>query len=307
METQQSEGPARRMVAGISRRATLRRLGLGGAAAGAAFAIGRQFTSGQSAFTTAATEAAARRAISAVNQALASGDMSVLDAAFAPDYVNHTPRSSLLTGQPYPADLAGLKTALTELRAIVPDAVILIDDVVASGDTAAVRATLRGTIDTSVVRLPEGADPRLRIGGAVFARFVGGQVVESWGYDEAAGLYAVAPVAPAQPAEEPVARRPRGDTQRERLRPGLVAGSRHVGDRAGRHGIAHDRRRAPRAAAHRDRGGERHALHPPRRGLSHPRSHRLFVDGRRPDRDRAVGVHAGPGAAAGNRRVEPDV
>ena len=140
----------------------------------------------QISFATAATEAAARRAVSAINQALASGDMTVLDTVFATDYVNHTPRRSLLTGQPFSADVAGLKTALTELRTIAPDAVILIEDVVASGDTAAVRATFRGTLDTSMVSLPEGADPRLRIGGAAFARFVGGQVVESWVYDEAA-------------------------------------------------------------------------------------------------------------------------
>lgn len=205
MERQASNEPAERVLAGMSRRAAARRLGIGGAAAGAAFVVGRQSAAAQFSFATAATEAAARRALSAVNQALASGDMSVLDAAFATDYVNHTPRTSLLTGQPSSADLAGLKTALTELRTIAPDAVILIDDVVASGDTAAVRATLRGTLDTTAVTLPAGASPRLRIGGTAFARFVDGRVVESWVYDEAAELYAVSPAAPAQPTEAPVA------------------------------------------------------------------------------------------------------
>lgn len=195
----------KRVMAAISRRSALRRLGAAGVATGAVLAGERRVANAQFSFATAATEAAARRAVSAVNQALASGDMSVIDAAFAADYVNHTPRTSLLTGQPYSADLAGLKTALSELRTIAPDAVILIDDIVASGDTAAVRATLRATLDTTAVTLPAGASPRLRIGGAAFARFVDGRVVESWIYDEAAALYAVSPAAPAQPTEEPVA------------------------------------------------------------------------------------------------------
>ena len=206
MDNQDTEGVDPRPLPAVSRRSALRRLGVGGAAAGGALIVGRQTASAQFSFTTAATEAAARRAVSAVNQALATGDTSVLDTMFAPAYVNQTPRTSLLNGQTYSADLTGLKTAVTELRAVVPDAVILIDDVIASGDTAAVRATLRGTLDTAAVSLSEGADPRLSIGGGAFARFVDGRVVESWVYDEAAALFgAVAPAAPAQPTEEPVA------------------------------------------------------------------------------------------------------
>ncbi len=202
--------PSRVLVA-ISRRSALRRLGAAGVATGTALGIAQHSASAQISFATAATESAARRAISAINQALASGDMTVLDTVFATDYVNHTPRHSLLTGQPFSADVAGLKNALTELRTIAPDAVILIDDVVASGDTAAVRATFRGTLDTSVVSLPEGADPRLRIGGAAFAQFVGGQVAASWVYDEAAELYDIAVTAP--PPVTPVPEGDRGEAR----------------------------------------------------------------------------------------------
>jgi predicted ester cyclase len=200
----------KQIFAVASRRSALRRLGAGGVLAAAAFGAGRS-ASAQSSLATAATEAAARRAVSAINQALASGDVAVLDTAFATDYVNHTPRQSLLSGQGFTPDLAGLKTALTELRTMAPDAVILIDDIVASGDTAAMRATFRGTLDTAVVSLPQGADRRLRIGGAAFARFVDGQVVESWVYDEAAALYDAA--APAPPTETPVPDDARGETR----------------------------------------------------------------------------------------------
>ncbi len=198
----------------MSRRSALRRLGAGSLAAGAAIGVGRQTGEAQFSFTTAATEAAARRAVSAINQALAGGDMSVLDTAFVPDYVNRTPRRSFLAGQAFSPDLAGLKASLTELRTLVPNGVVLVDDIVASGDTAAVRATFRGTLDPAVVAVPSGMDPRLRIGATAFGRFVAGQVAESWEYDEAADRYgAIAQAAPAQPTEEPVTDDGRGETR----------------------------------------------------------------------------------------------
>ncbi|MBA2597288.1 MAG: DUF2807 domain-containing protein [Chloroflexia bacterium] len=217
MDEAQLSRAAKRMFA-MSRRSALRRLGAGSLAAGAAIGVDRQAGEAQFSFTTAATEAAARRAISAINQALRDGDMSVLDMVFAPGYVNRTPRQSLATGQAFSSDLAGLHAGLTEVRAAVPDAVILVDDIVAAGDTAAIRATFRGTLDPAVVAVPTGQSPRLRIGGAVFARFAGGQVVESWEYDEAAGRYgaivqdAAAPPT-AVPTEEPVSDDGRGETR----------------------------------------------------------------------------------------------
>lgn len=204
----------RRILAGVSRRSALRRLGAGGLTAGAAIGAGRQSAGAQFSLTSAATEVAARRAITAINRALANGDMSALDTVFAADYVNQTPRQSLATGQLFSPDLAGLKAGLTELRAIVPDAVILVDDVIAARDTAAVRVTVQGTFDPAAVSLPEGSDFRLEVGAAAFARIAGGQVAESWEYDEAAALYdAAAPAAQAEPTEEPVSDDARGETR----------------------------------------------------------------------------------------------
>ncbi|MGH2614949.1 MAG: hypothetical protein ACRDJC_06905, partial [Thermomicrobiales bacterium] len=100
MDDDQLTHLSQRMRDGFSRRSALRRLGVGGVAAGTAIGFERHVAGAQSALTTAATEAAARRAVSAINQALASGDTSALDSAFAADYVNHTPRRSPATGQP---------------------------------------------------------------------------------------------------------------------------------------------------------------------------------------------------------------
>ena len=203
-----------RIVAAVSRRAALRRLGAGGLTAGAALGLQRDSAGAQFAISAAATEAAARRAITAINRALASGDMSVLDTAFSPDYVNHTPRRSFATGQLFSPDLAGLKASLTELRAAVPDSVLLIRDVVASPDTASVLASFRGALRAAAVNLPEGPDIDLRVDGVAFGRLSGGQVMESWDYDDAAEVYGTLLGTPAeQPVEEPVTADGRGEVR----------------------------------------------------------------------------------------------
>lgn len=173
----------------LPRRAALRQLGAGGLAAGLLLQAFTQAGSAQSAVASAATEAAARRAINAINLALSNGDMSVLTLSFAPTYVNHTPPRSFTTGQAFTGDLPGLTEALTRLRAVMPNAKLLVEDVVASGDTAAVRVELRGDADTSLVTLPEGVAPRLIIGGIAMARFENGLVVESWQFDDAAAQF----------------------------------------------------------------------------------------------------------------------
>lgn len=187
----------------LPRRTALRRFGASGLAAGLLLGSRANPAGAQSTLTSAAAEAAARRAVNAINQALSSGDMSVLALSFASDYVNHTPPRSLTNGALVSPDLAGLQASLTELRAAVPDAVLVVDDVVAGGDTAAVRATFRGTADAAAFALPEGTNPRLTIGGLAFGRVANGQVVESWNYDEAAETLAALRVPPTTPTPTP--------------------------------------------------------------------------------------------------------
>jgi hypothetical protein len=195
--------PAQRALAAVSRRGALRRLAAGGLAAGTAAGLQNQPAVAQSTLLSAATEAAARRAVAAINRALETGDMSLLDVTFAVDYVNHTPRTSLVSGQLAAPDLAGLKASLTELRAAAPDGRIIVDDVIASGDTAAVRATFRGTLDPATITVAAGANPRVSIGGLAFARIVGGLVVESWEYDESAEVIgALTAITPEEPVTE---------------------------------------------------------------------------------------------------------
>jgi hypothetical protein len=204
--TTDSNRPEITSPAPLPRRAALRHLGAAGLSAGILLQAFAQPGSAQSAVASAATEAAARRAINAINQALSNGDMSVLNLSFAPSYVNHTPARSFTTGQEFTGDLAGLSDALTRLRGVMPNAKLLVEDVVASGDTAAVRVELRGDIDTNLVALPQGVSPRIVVGGIAMARLENGLVAESWQYSDAASQFTVA--APAEtptpvPAETP--------------------------------------------------------------------------------------------------------
>lgn len=202
-ERGQSDSEVSTNAAHMPRRDALRRIGAGGVAAGLLGALFARQGQAQDSLSTASTEAAARRAINAINQALASGDMSLLDFAFDANYVNNTPRVSRQTGQAFSPDLAGLEAALGELRAAAPNAVIIVDDVIASGDTAAVLVTLRGTIDPNVVPFPADANARFSVGGMAFARVVDGRVVESWDYSEPLTLPQVQPSPTPEPSPEP--------------------------------------------------------------------------------------------------------
>lgn len=190
----------------LPRRTALRKIGAGGLTAGLLLQAFAGRSGAQSAVASAATEAAARRAVNAINQALSSGDMSVLNLSFDPNYVNHTPARSFTTGQVAAGDRAGLADTLTRLRAVVPNAKLLVEDVVAAGDTAAVRVEFRGDIDTNLVNLLAGFSPRVVVGGIAMARFENGLVVESWNYSDAAEQFGSAcPPPTPTPAPEPTA------------------------------------------------------------------------------------------------------
>jgi hypothetical protein len=217
VEDNQTGRSAARILASMSRRGALRRLGAGGLAAGVAVGAQQGPAQAQFAISAAITEAAARRAIAAINRALATGDMSDLDATFSPDYVNHTPRRSLVTGQLFSSDLAGLKASLTEFRTVVPDGVLLIDDIVASHDTASVLGSFRGTLRAAATNQPAGGNVDLRVSGVAFANISGGLVMQSWDYNDAAEVYGTVVAGVEEPpVEEAVADDGRGEVREVR-------------------------------------------------------------------------------------------
>ena len=205
MKDHHLERRERREGGALSRRTALRRLGAGGLGAGVVIGVGSRLSAAQ-VTSDDATEAAAQRAVTAINQALASGDASGLQAAFATDYVDHTPRRSLLSGEPFTPDLAGLGARLAELRLVFPSAALVVDDVIAEADRAAVRFTFNGALASTTNATPAAApaptDAMLTVGGVMVVRVAADKVAESWVFDEIAEGYRLlieAAAATAQP------------------------------------------------------------------------------------------------------------
>ena len=146
-------------------------------AASLAGAVGAQATP-----PPAAVEEVARQAIAAINEAMATGETGAIDVVFASDVAGHPPHRSLVTGEPFTHDLAGLKAGLADMRRFFPDAAISIDGLIASDDTVAARVTFRGTPDTAALGLGEAAGQPLEIGGLMYGTIVDGRVAEFWAY-----------------------------------------------------------------------------------------------------------------------------
>jgi len=114
------------------------------------------------------TRRAARRFYETLNQALATGDMALLDTVLAPGVVDHNPTPGMAPGRD------GIKRAFAELRATFPDYRGSIDDLIADGDKAACRITGRMTRQGKEVA----------VHGIDILRFEGGLLVDRWGQFE---------------------------------------------------------------------------------------------------------------------------
>jgi hypothetical protein len=122
-----------------------------------------------------------------------------------------------VTGQLFSSDLAGLKASLTEFRTVVPDGVLLIDDIVASHDTASVLGSFRGTLRAAATNQPAGGNVDLRVSGVAFANISGGLVMQSWDYNDAAEVYGTVVAGVEEPpVEEPVTDDGRGEVREVR-------------------------------------------------------------------------------------------
>ena len=110
----------------------------------------------------------ARRAVEAFNEQ----HLDIFDEVFAEDVVDHTP-SGETKGRDGPRE--GLET----LYAAFPDLEITIDELIAEGDTVAMRSTHRGTHEGTFMDI-EPTGNQFEIENMVFARFENGMVVERW-------------------------------------------------------------------------------------------------------------------------------
>jgi steroid delta-isomerase-like uncharacterized protein len=106
-----------------------------------------------------------------IGQAFNAGDLAVVDALVATDYVLHF--------TPEVRGPLGMKQFITEYRTAFPDYACTIEDQVAEGDKVVTRWTVRGTQQGELMGIPP-TGKQVTLPGVVIDRVSNGQLVETW-------------------------------------------------------------------------------------------------------------------------------
>jgi steroid delta-isomerase-like uncharacterized protein len=137
--------------------------------------------------------AAARRII---DEGFNAGRMEVFDEVCTPDVIGHDPAEQ--------ADLSGVeahKERTKGYRTAMPDLVVTIEDIFASGDRVASRWTASGTNDGELMGMPP-THRHVEIAGLTIDRFdAEGRLAESWDQWDNAGFMTQLGIAPESVAE----------------------------------------------------------------------------------------------------------
>jgi steroid delta-isomerase-like uncharacterized protein len=137
--------------------------------------------------------AAAKRII---DEGFNAGRMEVFDEVCAPDVVSHDPAEQ--------DDIRGIdahKERTMGYRTAMPDLVVTIEDVFASGDRVASRWTARGTNDGELMGMPP-THRHVEITGLTIDRFdADGRVAESWDQWDNVGFMTQLGISPEALAE----------------------------------------------------------------------------------------------------------
>jgi predicted ester cyclase len=113
-----------------------------------------------------------------IDEVVNQGNLTAVDELVSPSYVYHGPGGLELRG------IDGFKQLVTLYRTAYPDLRITIDDIVAEGETVAMRWTGRGTHLGDLSGIAPTARPAT-VTGIVFSRVVGGKIVEDFeSFDE---------------------------------------------------------------------------------------------------------------------------
>lgn len=108
------------------------------------------------------------------------GEIDVIDEICAEDVVDHSPFGEMRGREDLTEQIESLRTAFEGFSATV-------EDVVAEGDTVAMRVTLRGTHEGEFMGVePTGRE--FEVGNMVFTRIEDGKIVERWVQPDTLGL-----------------------------------------------------------------------------------------------------------------------
>ena len=101
------------------------------------------------------------------------GNLSIIDEVFDPDVVSFAP------GRPESKGIENYKNILVDYRTDYPDFHVVIDEIIAEGDTVADRWTIQGTFTGPGKTLPvPGTGKKFSLKGTWMGRFSGGKIVE---------------------------------------------------------------------------------------------------------------------------------
>ncbi len=106
-------------------------------------------------------------------QALAKGNLEILEELVTADYVDHTPWPG------FPPNRDGLRENMAQVRSAFPDLKIEIKDIIGEGDKVALRLTTTGTHKGEMAGIPPSGKP-VSITSISIYRIADGKVVESW-------------------------------------------------------------------------------------------------------------------------------
>lgn len=108
-----------------------------------------------------------------IEDGFSKGDLSVIDAIAAPDFVEHQHGIT-------PANAQGVKRAIAVLHRAFPDLHLTVEQLVSSDDTVWGRMTARGTQEGQIGPMPPTGRP-MEITVIDIMRFRDGKLVEHWG------------------------------------------------------------------------------------------------------------------------------
>lgn len=113
-------------------------------------------------------------------EVVTGGNLNLIDELFTEDVIDHTPAGVTHGREAVKELMESLQTAFT-------DSVVTVEDVIAEGDTVAMRLGYRGTHEGEFMGL-EPTDRDFDIEGMVFTRIRDGKIAERWQRSDMLGL-----------------------------------------------------------------------------------------------------------------------
>lgn len=109
-----------------------------------------------------------------------AGDLDLIDTICTVDFADHSPLGEVESREEFRQQMEGIRAAFDDFSATV-------DDVIAEGDTVAMRVTLRGTHTGEFMGI-EPTGEAFEVGNMVFTRIEDGKIAERWVLPDMLGM-----------------------------------------------------------------------------------------------------------------------